>query len=571
MKKFGSKVLQRLRKKSNLTLAIFFVGIIFVLLTNAFHESYPDEFDNILGGWYTLHGKVIYKDWFTHHNPMAYWLSSFIELFSGQSFVRFRVMYALLLSAYFGGVFFYFRKQFEERVSLVVISFFSVIAVASTYFWGQMLLADNLSALLFAPVFMLLAFKTLYKIPLVKSDFIFISIATFVGIFSSLTYAFLLVIIYLYTAYMYIKESDFTVTKKVFTPIIIFAIPYILLGIYFIVTGSLGDYIYQAVVFNGKYYVYNYPGHQEGVGFVNPVRYALVIFYNFFTTYTVLLNQAFTFNFSFPLNITLALANLIAIIYFVLRRKFALALFLFFYMVYANVRSNPLDSKETDYQSAVYLVVSLFNVVFMLYELYSFLTRKVFDVIKIIVAACFLMLAVYSFFSATFLLRSYGQKMYDKFMGFAPLIYDRPKLAPILNSVTTSDEYVWIGPFEFEELFYTNRPVPSSFHILIPGVGINNDTEKKMVEDFKNNPPVVMYYDRNFFILGRSPAMYAEKFNKFVDTEYVNIADLQVYEAKNVSDNYNLQTNLYIRKDKVDEIIPRLESSGYITVTQTGQ
>src|SRR5690606_8928945 len=143
-----------------------------------------------------------------------------------------------------------------------------------------------------------------------------------------------------------------------------------------------------------------------------------VIFHNFFINFTVLLNQVLHFNFSFPFNITLALANVVLIIYLALRRKFVLAAFLFLYLTYANVRSDPLNSKETDYQSAVYIVVSLFNLVFVLHEMYKFMATKVFDVRKIFVAALFMLLSLYSFFTATYLLRSYGEKVYNKVMGF---------------------------------------------------------------------------------------------------------------------------------------------------------
>ena len=63
-----------------LSLFVLFTAAIFIL--DAFHESYPDEFDNISGGWLILHGTLIYKNFFTHHGPFPYFLSSFLEIFS---------------------------------------------------------------------------------------------------------------------------------------------------------------------------------------------------------------------------------------------------------------------------------------------------------------------------------------------------------------------------------------------------------------------------------------------------------------------------------------------------------
>ncbi len=567
MRKRITRVLSYIKERNVLVTLIFFGVILFLLLTNTLHESYPDEFDNILGGWYTLQGKLIYRDWFTHHNPIAYWIAAAIEIFSGQSFVKFRFIYAGLLFAFFLGTYLYFKRYFGYEIGRVYLVFLVVLSVASTYFWGQMLLADNIAAYLLTPVFGILFYRTVTKKPLLRLDLIIISVFTFLALFSSLTYAFLVAGIYLYTAYYYLVQTKWKLSKSLLSPILIFAIPYLLLFFYFIVTGSLTDYLFQAIEFNGKYYVYNYPGHQEGQNNINPIRYAIVIFYNFFSNFTVLLNQASSFNFSFPFNITLALANSVMIVYLILRKKFVLAAFLFFYMVYSNVRSNPLTSKETDYQSAVYIVLSLFNGVFVLYEMYQFLKTRVFDVRKIIVAALFIVLGIYSFFTSAYLLRAYGEKTYNKFMGFAPAIYDRPTTAPILNSITNDDEYVWIGPFEFEELFYTNREVPSRFQIIIPGLGINSETQRQIIQDFDKNKPVVMYYNRNFFIHGRSPATYATEFNKFVDENYTNIADIENRELQAISvhENYDLQTNLYIRNDMVEEVVERMTEHGFLT------
>ena len=38
----------------------YWVLLFWILYTNTFHEEYPDEFDNILGGYYILHGKLPY-------------------------------------------------------------------------------------------------------------------------------------------------------------------------------------------------------------------------------------------------------------------------------------------------------------------------------------------------------------------------------------------------------------------------------------------------------------------------------------------------------------------------------
>ena len=141
---------------SNFPLILFFALIFLLFLTNTVHESYPDEFDDILGGWYILHGKFLYSGFFTHHNPFGYILAAVVEFFSGQSFVRFRWVYAIVLFVYILWTYLFLQKRFSyEKVRFYLFTIL-LFAIGATYFWGHMLLADNVAALLLLPVFALL-------------------------------------------------------------------------------------------------------------------------------------------------------------------------------------------------------------------------------------------------------------------------------------------------------------------------------------------------------------------------------------------------------------------------------
>ena len=88
-------------------------------------------------------------------------------------------------------------------------------------------------------------------------------------------------------------------------------------------------------------------------------------------------------------------------------------------------------------------------------------------------------------------------------MGTAPAIYDRPVITPVLEEVTDRDDYTWAGPFEFEELFYLDREVPSNFIILLPEFAKSPRIQEKMMSDFESNPPKVMYFDKQYSIRGK--------------------------------------------------------------------
>ncbi len=533
-----------------------------IFLVNSLHESYPDEFDNILGGHYILAGRLPYVGFFTHHGPVAYFVAALVEIFSGQSFVRFRIVYAIFLLALTFGGYWFLRRRFGGKVAFYPILIFT-IGITATYFWAHMLLADSLSGFLLLPPFLLLLLSTIYKRTLSLGDLAFITLGTFTSLFSSLTYLYLIVILYAFTLFSYIRtRKDFNPKKDLKKPLIVLALPFIAFALYLVVTRGVGAYIQQNIIFNERYYIYNYP-RPEGSGYINPVRFAILIAAEYYGATTGLLINAKDFNLTYPFNSALAIADIGLIIVVLLGRRYSLAAFLLLVYIYANGRSNPLTSKETDYQSAVYIMFSLGTVGFLLPYLYKLLNEPLELAKKILYGFLFLVLGLYAFFSFLFLFRRFEEKVIDKYMGRAPLIYDRPQLAPIMNKLVSDNDYMWIGPFEFEELFYAKGKLPSKFHILIPGIGKSSQVQEAMIADFTKHKPKVIMFDRAFFILGSSPETFGQFFLKFLADNYVTLYDyrpngIRYVSIQPITPRIDLETKLYIDKDRFNEVLDRL-------------
>ncbi len=189
---------------------------------------------------------------------------------------------------------------------------------------------------------------------------------------------------------------------------------------------------------------------------------------------------------------------------------------------------------------------------------------------KLIVSLIFLLIIVYSFFNFTFLLRSFASKAYSKYMGLAPAIYDRPQIAPVLEAVTNKDDFVWAGPFEFEELFYLDRRLPSNYIILLPEFAKSPKIREEMMQDFRNNPPKVIYFDKQFGIRGSAPETYADFFLSFLEENYVNLHSFnttrKIYSSNLPKDlHLDFETKLFIHKDHQEEVINKLIELGHIS------
>lgn len=552
---------------------LLIIFVVFTFLVNTLHEAYPDEFDNILGGWYIIHGRLPYSGFFTHHGPIPYFIAAFITLFTGQSFVRFRILYAFFLLVTLLVTYFFLKKSLGKNLVGFFPFFVALLGIAGTYYWTHMLLADNIAALCFLPLYIVILTKALFRKTVTLFDVGSVSAVSAIGLYSSLTYTYLFLIINLSILYLYFKDRPLrrpVFRKTNMYPFLLLALPHALFVVYLVATRGFSDYLYQNVTFNAKYYIYNYPRPFESA-FINPVRYGVLIANQFFINFYTLLIGVKTFDFVFPLNMTLALGNTGLFLYLLFQREYKLATFVLLVLVFTSVRSNPLNSQETDYQSAVYNFIAFFNIFFLLAELYKSINGNIQPAKKVVFGGLLLLVGVYSFFALFHLVLKFNHKTVGKYMGTAPLIYDRPRLAPVVNTLVGRHEYAWIGPFEFEELFYMNAKIPSRYHILVYGVGRSDRIRQEMISDFTKNKPIVIMFDREFSYLGRRTKTYSPHFLDLLNEHYVTL--LQYREEKTVyrsvipihiGEKLDLEGKMYIRKDKVKEVLKKLLEANYV-------
>lgn len=563
---FLKDTLQILRKKP--LWIVYLILVLGIFLANALHESYPDELDNILGGWYILHGRLPYIGFFSHHGPVAYFLASTVELFSGQSFVRFRIVYTLFLLVWLLWSYRFLAKRFGDQVRFLLF-LIPLLGLSLTYFWGQMFLADNLAAFLLLPSYVLLIVSIWKKRPLDLSDITLVSMTSFLTLFSSLTYIYLVGILYTATlACYFVQTAKKILSRSLLKALMILILPLFVFVLYLVFTGSLRDYYEQNIVFNTKYYIYNYP-RPENSGHINPIRFLVIIANNFFYSFFGLLQQVKDLNFGFPFNPTLAFGNTIFIIMLSLRRRYALSLFVLLTLIYASARTDPLRSEERDYQSAVYFMLSAINTTLALQTMRSFLEEKQEFWKKIITGFLFVVLAVYTFFTVLFVFARFESKTYGKYMGLAPLIYDRPLIAPYINKVVGENEFMMILPFAFEDLFYVKGKLPSKYQILLPEFRKIPEVKQKVIDDVRQNKPKVIFFDHSVIIRGQILDIYASYFVEFLQNDYVALADYLDGDTKYTiidpgANQIDLGARLYMEKTQAPSIIQTYLKEGII-------
>ncbi|PIV70756.1 hypothetical protein COW57_03495, partial [Candidatus Roizmanbacteria bacterium CG17_big_fil_post_rev_8_21_14_2_50_39_7] len=173
-----------------------FAVILLLFVVNSQYVAYPDEFVNILGGKFILEGKIPYRDFFDHHLPGAWYLSALILLFSFGSFVKFRFLWGVVqfLILFFVGRF--IQKRNKELFSFY-LGFFLIYPIITMYYWTHLFIADGIAFLFFSSLLWMLLVESYQKETKLRTA-IYLSLANFIFVFSSLTYIYIALLFYVW-------------------------------------------------------------------------------------------------------------------------------------------------------------------------------------------------------------------------------------------------------------------------------------------------------------------------------------------------------------------------------------
>ncbi|MBI4136994.1 hypothetical protein HY469_02935 [Candidatus Roizmanbacteria bacterium] len=553
---------------------LLFTFLFIIFLLNAFHEEYPDEYDNIVGGKYILEGRLPYRDWFSHHQPLPYFLSYGILLITGISFVRFRIALAIIYFLISAGSYFLLKKRIKESSLSFYLFFLFAIAFGQTYYWGNMLLADTLSAYLLIPAIVLVLMKGYTRESFTLGDLSIYGLYTFFAWLSSITVTYVVAGLHLYVLYLFIQSGKTIsmplIIKKVFQMGIVIGIPYLVWFLYLLITGSIGAYYFDTFTFNQQYYIYNYP--VEPGKSINPIRYALIIAHDFFNNFYPALISIKNFALDFPLVTTFAVSHLAFTVILLITKRHLLLYPFLLVLIYSNSRSNPSSIRETDYQVMVYILLSIFIGTYSFQILKALLDSQLISKsFRMLAGSSFILLSVYWFFTSLFLPMKFFQKFMAKYSGQAPLIYDYPEVAPIVNQIADEDEYVWMGPLAFKELLYINAQQPSKYHWFLNHSAKSEKIRSELIAELSLNRPKVIVFDRDYAPWGGDAESFNSFFREFLDENYFRIftlnEELDGYEYRwkiGRTQNYDIDGFFYFDRNRQDEILQELLDKGLL-------
>jgi len=551
-----------------------FAVILLLFVVNSQYVAYPDEFVNILGGKFILEGKIPYRDFFDHHLPGAWYLSALILLFSFGSFVKFRFLWGVVqfLILFFVGRF--IQKRNKELFSFY-LGFFLIYPIITMYYWTHLFIADGIAFLFFSSLLWMLLVESYQKETKLRTA-IYLSLANFIFVFSSLTYIYIALLFYVWIGILLIKSlgshsrtfdklsvnSGGNPVKNILLFIIISVVPYLLYGLYLLISNSWREFYISNFVYNTTLYI-SVPNYTMG-HFFNPFKFALTIIYNFFQSYIPLLVRIKEFNLYFPVDLVLALSTFLLAV-FLLKEKPLFGILYFLILSFSAPRSNLMKIGETDYQSGLFIAIGTISFFFLLWR-YKYI-QFVFEPLEIIRKFLVALVVLYGIFAGLFLVQNSYNKFYLRHTQKMPSIYDHAPTALFINEVLGKGDYYWVGPYEPQEEFFVKQAMlPGKFPTLLPQFRESEYFSSKFIEQFEAHMPKIIMYKHEASIFGTPAMEFGKFFTDWMEGRYISIENIKGTTVLKSPETFTMRSDIYLLKSEKDILMKKMSEKGYVEI-----
>jgi len=475
--------------------------VITTILTGALIPSFPfgsDEGDNLLGALSILRGGDIYKAFYSQHMPFGYYFTALIGLCGARSVLDFRIGYVLFLALFWAWLYWTYARRVPSILLWFLIAAFPL---AAPWFLGHVILADNLGGLALVVLMMELISRRKLE-NLTPQRMVVISAAVFTAVTSAFLSLYPVFAFLAGMALLSIQDNCWRVSRTTFRCYlmlaVMIAIPFVLLGGWYVLTGNFGRFWYQAYEFNRTVYskYVNIGGQYDALlTFINLplswIRHGQNILGTAIRTRTM------------SLELLMMIANLAFI--FWARRGWLFSVILFVFLTYTGTRGFGGFGYE-GFHSAPYYLVSLVSLGWLI----SILCRP--QLIKAV-----------ALIGLVFLFLNITVPVYGKLAQFDPAFLKRDPLFPIPGI-----EFIhpWINPGEplwsasINGYVYIDAHCPPASRVwgLVPWYGETYFND--IIADLEKTQPKVIYFPAELTISGRKLIEYAKPIYDYIQQHY---------------------------------------------------
>ncbi|NTU73816.1 hypothetical protein HGB07_06675, partial [Candidatus Roizmanbacteria bacterium] len=499
-----------------------------------------------------LGGGIPYRDFFDHHLPFAWYFAAILLKLSFGSYIGFRFLWALIafLSLLSLGV--WIRRTLPDLYKYFLV-FAVLYPLMGVYFWFHLYLADSLAVLFLSLSFWILIVETM----LAKRSLKVLGIAsffTFSMIFSSLTYVYLGGVFYAWMFYLTGWKP-----RQLIKLLAITLVPYFVFLLFLVLTGSWDEFYFSNVVYNTVHYI-SMPNFERGVHF-NPVKFAVTLFYNFYSNYVPLLMKIKEVNMYLPIGVLGGIGTL-SLCVLLFARNVPLGFLYFAALSFSAPRSNVQLANETDYQMSVFLVFGFISALVALYLLQKVKTHNIFiyDSRRVVQLA----LAFLLVFSVIPLAKNTYDKFYMRYTQKMPSIKDYSYASQFIDNLV-GNNYFWYGPYEPDnEFFVKTARLPGKYPTLLPQFSEDEYMKTDFISQFEAHPPEIIIYKHDSSIFMRPALQFGKFFLDWMNDKYTSVENIKGVTVLRSPSEFNLGSDLYLLNKDESKLLQKLRDQSYI-------
>lgn len=514
-------------EKFKLHASIFGLLVIYNVLTLTFAKQmlFSDEADNLIGGKMISSGYLMYKDFYSQHTPLMYYICAFISWLGASSIVYYRIYFFFLMSLIWIFMYVRYGKHFG-KLTMVLYPFIYIFILGHTSL-GNTILSEQIQSS--ALVILLLEFLLYEKNKLFKfNNYIAIALAVFFSIGTAMVsvfpvFVFFVGVFVLQISWIFKNKKDLFNYLKSYLFLIIFTlVPFlIMIGIYY-KQGVLSNAFYQIFTFNTQVYSKYNGGYGSSIfsTFEMPI-------YKYPSFVTKVINGLFTANFIVNAQFLIGIVSVFIFVWSLIKNnKKIVGIFSFLFVVMCGTRSYE------DFHSIPYYALTAIIFSIIVYRLVYFPYKNS---------------GVNNNFSVTLVISSIIILSTSFFMNYRVLgvkdFFKDTKLNSIqLNilKLTNKNDRIFVNTLDGYTYLATNRLPASKVWSFVPWFA--DIYQNEVIDDLEKNKTKIIIYTPDLDIWGYKAKNFEPELQKYIENNYTKL---------NKSDPYCIE---WIRNDYLIEI-----------------
>ena len=505
------------------------VAVVFVMLLAFWNNSYfpSDEEEIFVKGQMIAQGKLLYTDIGTQHMPLMYYLAALFSLLGAGSIISFRVCFYFLQAALWGLMYIRYSDRFGKAAMMLYPCLY--IFYMALVDFGYCVLSEQFQGIGMAILlFELLAFYETRRLK--QGNMLMISLAVLVSFgsaFVSIFFVFFvgLTVLALETRKCIKKRAGFLgwlayLIKRYWMLIVIVALPFAVMLIYYAAVGSLKDF------YNGAYLINRvvYPKYTGGYGesilsslFGGVSKYFISLNVSAITTASISLVLLALFSFLFIINMHKK------------NKDIVLTLGLILLLVASATREG-----FNHFHGLPATAVSCCMTAIYLSDEYKNVKNNTSGVKRIVIILCIILIG------------SKYMTGFTRVFNISLSGYNRTDEGAVLDTLTEDNERVGFSTFDYNTLMEA-RVLPASVY----GGACAWMWEwygDQAMDELTSDPPRVFLYLPGFTNWGYSIDDYAAELKDFVGDHYTSLTSLGY-------------PKIYAKNDYYDEAVSKLDSA----------